>query len=95
VNGSVANESDVIENVSFINHSAIEVSDIYSGFDSSALGSERTVSNFEVNNFEGLTLVPLPEISTLAPQFTGFEVVDPFLHFGEQRTSVQRDTDQE
>jgi hypothetical protein len=88
VNGSIANESNIIENGTFVDQGAIKVSDFDGCFESSAPSCESTIPYFKINNFEGFTLVSLPEVSPFTPQFTGLKAVDSFLNFGEQGARV-------
>ena len=85
---SVADESNVIEKGAFINQGAVKISDFDGCFESSAPGSERTIPHFEINNVQGLTLVPFPEISPLRGELNGLEIVNSFQYFGEQGASV-------
>jgi len=95
VDGSITDKSNVIKNGAFIDYCAIKVSDLNVGFESPAPGGERTISNFQVNNVQGLTFVSLPELSAFTGEIDGLKIIDPFLHFCEQGTGGQRNKNQD
>ncbi|MDH5640473.1 MAG: M10 family metallopeptidase domain-containing protein, partial [Nitrospira sp.] len=92
VNESVPCESNIVENIPLVDHCAIEISNFDNGVNSSTPDGEGTVSNLEINDIEGLTLVPLPELSIFTGECTNFEITNPLLHFGEQGTGGQGNT---